>query len=508
MPSPPVYQPFVRTAQPRRGPQAPPVYRPQPAPAAALASQPPVYQPGAPKALQAQMPPGRLNHTNPQNSGHPHEPLRASGTVPQFVPASNCRPVIQRNKDLFGEAGKNVPDELAVGILAHYLNDDDRRNMELVSSRARVMVEAARNELANRGRFDAERTLRTRGALDVQAGIAAGKLREALLRRYGSAQISIIKRNSKTLIDGDRIVANILSTVQSDSNKVLALQLLVTSTQYWHLIRLVGKPGPVGDSGLPGEPKDRDGLIGALGKLAAANSEGELKGALGEIHDAIFFSRRFGMVTMDQTKTYTTLIPGQYLDTVKSKQMDLVFSGGGSTYYVETKFDVSTAIGKHTEVPSKPDLAIRAQRVRETLSLTPGAPVKVPFPTDHPLSKLPEVSQQLLGYDAVALERERTKGKKIVKIVSVPNSRGWLRFFTETPSAAGLYIQLGWHLRIGTALLSPYLMKEMQKKVFSEAIGNPAPDYRERNNPTNRPKLLAYALRNINLTPEEFLSKM
>jgi hypothetical protein len=204
-------------------------------------------------------------------------------------------------------------------------------------------------------------------------------------------------------------VQNILSTVQSDSNKVLALQLLVTSTRFWHLIKLQGKPVK------GGEPKDRDGLRGALAKLASANSEGELKGALGEIHDAIFFSRRFGMVTMDQTKTYNNLIPGQYLDTVKSKQMDLVFSHGGFTHYVETKFDVTTAIGKHAELPNRKELLARAEQVRKNLPhLALGDPVKVEYPKDHPLARLPEVSQQLLGYDAVALERTSTKGKKIV----------------------------------------------------------------------------------------------
>jgi hypothetical protein len=38
-------------------------------------------------------------------------------------------------------------------------------------------------------------------------------------------------------------------------------------------------------------------------------------------------------------------------------------------------------------------------------------------------------------------------------------------------------------------------------------FGKPDPDYRERNHPTNRVLLQTYALRNINLTPEEFLRK-
>ena len=92
--------------------------------------------------------------------------------------------------------------------------------------------------------------------------------------------------------------------------------------------------------------------------------------------------------------------------------------------------------------------------------------------------------------------------------MSVPNSRGWLRFFTETPSAAGLYIQLGWHLRIGSALLSPDAMRAMQQKIYAAAIGKPNPDYRERNNPANRRRLQTYTMQNINLTPEEFLKTL
>src|SRR5262245_12022888 len=275
----------------------------------------------------------------PQYPRHPRPPLPVNRRAPQFLPAGNRGSVIQRNgESLFGQPGRNMPTDVTVNILGNYLNDDDRQNVALVSRGARALVETTRNQLALAGRLGAEGTLRTLGDLTVQARIAADVLRQALVRRYGHEQIALIKRNGKTLIDADRIVKNILTTVQKDPNKALALQLLVTSTGFWPLIKLQGKPGTTG------VPKNRDGLIGALAKLAAGNSEAELKGALGEIHDAIFFSRRFGMVTMDQTKTYSTLIHGQYLDTEMSKQMDLVFSHGGSTHYVETKFDVTTAI--------------------------------------------------------------------------------------------------------------------------------------------------------------------
>lgn len=364
---------------------------------------------------------------------------------------------------VFGQYAIMLPPELTRYIL-QFLTAEDRRALSAVSTGSRDVVRSVRDFVARK------------------------RLKYAIQHRYAAKEIILKKRNGATKISADRIIDNIYEVVRSPSNCAFVIEQLMASLHTWPRIKLFGKKG-----------QDRDGLKPALAKLVTAATEAEVKGAIGEIQDAMFFSQ-FAQVAMDQTKEYTDLIHGQYLDTEKSKQMDVVYAQSGFTHYVETKFDVDTAIHKHSPVTKKQELEERAKRVRQKLGLGDKAPVKT---SDHPLKV--NVSQQLLGYEAAAEHRVKTKGKKVICIVSIPNSRGWIKLFTATPSTGGLYAQLGWHLRIGSLILSPDDMKRIQARVFTEALGNPNPSYRERNHPTNRPKLEDYALTNGNVTPEDFL---
>ncbi len=467
--------------------------------------------PGIPKAgpvetrsAPAKMTPALRPTMSTLSQQGPKVPLnRAQSTRSPFPanrPAVAIQPVIQRSAGLLGELGLRLPWEITSHIVGNLLTDGERQHASMVSRGARANVRAAENSrnvsrlLTREDREQAQdKFYRAPSVMEGKVWLAKCALRAAFLNRYGMLEVIVSKRNSKTKVSAERIVDNLLASIKNPANRAFALDNLISSLHWWSRVKLIGKKS------------NRDGLIGALAKLAVSEHEGELKGALGEIQDASFFSGAFGRVAMDQTKEYTDLAPGQYLDTVKSKQVDVVFSGGGFTHYVETKFDVKTAIGKHAPTATKEDVEARERQVREKLALSPTAPIKVPLPAKHPLSGLREISQQLLGYQAAA---EHRKTKKVLKIVSIPQSRNWLTLFTATPSTAGLYIQLGWYLRIGNVLISTAGLRAMQAKIFKDTLGTENPSYGARNHPENRPKLATYTERNINVTPLEFLKEI
>ncbi len=413
----------------------------------------------------------------PGRAFHVHRQSAISIPAPMVPVRSGSTPAIQRSQELV----VGLPSDVSLPIFGGYLTEDDRRSLGQVSKASRRMVQ------------------------DVRRRLAILVLQNAIIKRFGKPEVGLAKRNATTKISAARIVDSILNVLKSEGNQAIALEKLIASASWWPAVKQRGKPNSNQNI------VDGDGLIGALAKLASANLDADVKGALGEIQDAVFFTSRFGgMVDMDRTKTYERLLPGQYLDTVKSKQMDVVFSNDGITYYVETKFDVTTAIGKHAPTTNKKELAERARNARKTLTLAEDQPVTVPFEPNHPLARLPEVSQQLLGYQAAAEHRmARTeKPKKILRVVSIPHSRGWLRLFTETPSTAGLYIELGWYLRVGTVIFSPDDMRKIQKMIFLETLGDEAPSYRTKNAPDSREALKAYTAKNIDLAPEDFEKKL
>jgi hypothetical protein len=401
--------------------------------------------------------------------------------------------VIQRAGGLYGAAGESVAGtDIDFLIIGDFLNNRDRRMAELVSKRSKQQVERVRQWYAQHRRYDIEGTLRLSPPEHRQTN-AMSLLQQAIVRRFHKEELAHKSgRNRIIKITAKKIVESIWKWSKNEERAIYLVQQLLMTTRQW---------GPMAAG------KD-DGLLAALGKLAAAKHEGVIKGAIGEIQDASFFAEKYrAPITMDETMRYEKLIGGQYRDTDPEKQVDILFEDEGTTHLVETKFDAETAHGAHGELPMSKILKQRATSIRMAFPhLKEEEPVTIPYLTDDPRGQLPTLyNQQLLGYEAAGKALEE-KGVHVRRIVSIPNPRDWLRLFTGVPSAVGAYILGGWHLRIGSIIMDPEMMTAVQAKVMNEALGTPNPSYRQKLD--GKEALRAYAARHAGTMIEEYLKTL